>query len=114
MIDLIWFLVGMAFVEAILKPTIVYFTQRETRRIKALADLLMPELMARTDGFMPDWIIAGHRKMKKEVWLTIRNTAKDQGIDLDVSDIPALADHFSSIYSPFENAKRKRFDRDQE
>jgi hypothetical protein len=72
-LNFIWFLVGMAFVEGLLKPFLVWLTQRQVRRF-------LPYLLDRLDPVLPIWI---SRYTEQELRELVINEIFNVGFELE-------------------------------
>lgn len=100
MVNLIYFLVGMAFVEGLLKPLLVWLTQRQVRRF-------LPAVLDRLDPVLPDWI---SRYTEQELRELVINEIFSVGFELEepISDDRAeqILDTAIQSYSFLANARK--------
>ena len=89
----IGFLLTMAFVEGILKPVLVFYTQRQ---VKKYVPLVLDEL----DKWLPYWIMNGTGKQVREYALdVIASIAKEQGDELSENQLEQILRVTDKTYS---------------
>lgn len=99
-LDCVVFLLGMAFMEGLLKPVVVYFTQREIRKV-------IPAVLSSVDMKLPQWLgTLDAEDIKTQVFTEITAAAEDADINLTEKDMEKALDTVVSVYSFLVNADK--------
>jgi hypothetical protein len=97
MLNLLFFLLGLAFTEAILKPIIVLFTQRQIRKY-------VPIVLDRLDPILPEAI---RQLSETELREKVISTIFDVGVEFDEKpNVEAILDNTIRSYSFLVNARK--------
>jgi hypothetical protein len=96
-VNLTFFLLGLAFTEAILKPIIVLFTQRQIRKY-------VPIVLDRLDPILPEAI---RQLSETELREKVVSTIFDVGVEFDEKpDVEAILENTIQSYSFLVNARK--------
>lgn len=99
--DFIRLIIGLVLIEALLKPLVVYLTQRQVRRF-------VPMVLEYIDGNMPNWLSnLDGEELKKEVIDTIFYTAQELDEKIDINQAENILNEVVSRYSFLVNADTK-------
>jgi hypothetical protein len=96
-VNLVFFLLGLAFTEAILKPIIVLFTQRQIRKY-------VPIVLDRLDPILPEAI---RQLSETELREKVISTIFDVGVEFDEKpNVEAILENTIQSYSFLVNARK--------